>query len=220
MRRNRRVKIVATLGPASSAPETIERLFLAGADVFRINMSHSSHEAARALPEEKELRGLAQETLARFAPELKAAIARLKDNPEQMGIHAGALYATLALQGGAREKWVEFPEQTESVAVLKRERSGLIGRDLRLLGTILLDASPSPEMARALEDRLDGEPMNGEDLTVLSALAAKRCGGQTWKRFREAAGDLLGGQPLPGSAVVLIDRLASRDLPLVAMAGM
>ena len=49
MRRNRRVKIVATLGPASSAPETIERLFLAGADVFRINMSHSSPETAHTL---------------------------------------------------------------------------------------------------------------------------------------------------------------------------
>jgi pyruvate kinase len=49
MRRNRRVKIVATLGPASSAPEVLERLFLAGADVFRINMSHSSHETARVL---------------------------------------------------------------------------------------------------------------------------------------------------------------------------
>jgi pyruvate kinase len=44
VRRNRRVKIVATLGPASSSPEQIESLFLAGADVFRINMSHASHE--------------------------------------------------------------------------------------------------------------------------------------------------------------------------------
>ena len=49
MRRQRRVKVVATLGPASSATEMIERLFLAGVDVFRINMSHSSHETARAL---------------------------------------------------------------------------------------------------------------------------------------------------------------------------
>lgn len=38
------MKIVATLGPASSTPEQIESLFLAGADVFRINMSHASHE--------------------------------------------------------------------------------------------------------------------------------------------------------------------------------
>lgn len=44
MRRNRRVKIIATLGPASSDKETIEKLFIAGADVFRINMSHASIE--------------------------------------------------------------------------------------------------------------------------------------------------------------------------------
>jgi pyruvate kinase len=49
MRRNRRVKIVATLGPASAAPEMIERLFLAGVDVFRINMSHSTHETSKTL---------------------------------------------------------------------------------------------------------------------------------------------------------------------------
>ncbi|MFZ4806683.1 MAG: pyruvate kinase [Hyphomicrobiaceae bacterium] len=49
MRRNRRVKIVATLGPASSPPEMLERLFEAGVDVFRINMSHSTHDVARKL---------------------------------------------------------------------------------------------------------------------------------------------------------------------------
>ena len=43
-RRNRNVKIVATLGPASSTREMILRLFEAGADVFRLNMSHGSHE--------------------------------------------------------------------------------------------------------------------------------------------------------------------------------
>ncbi|GGC63967.1 pyruvate kinase [Chelatococcus reniformis] len=47
MRRLRRVKIVATLGPASSTPEMIEKLFLAGADLFRINMSHTSRDALR-----------------------------------------------------------------------------------------------------------------------------------------------------------------------------
>ena len=49
MRRNRKVKIVATLGPASSSPEMLEKLFLAGADVFRINMSHTSHDLLRQL---------------------------------------------------------------------------------------------------------------------------------------------------------------------------
>ena len=49
MRRLRRAKIVATLGPASSDRATIAKLFEAGADVFRINMSHTSHERMREL---------------------------------------------------------------------------------------------------------------------------------------------------------------------------
>ena len=47
MRRSRRTRIVATLGPASSDPAVIERLFQTGADVFRINMSHTPHERMR-----------------------------------------------------------------------------------------------------------------------------------------------------------------------------
>jgi pyruvate kinase len=48
MRRNRNVKIVATLGPASSDKDTIRALFEAGADVFRLNMSHGSQEEQAA----------------------------------------------------------------------------------------------------------------------------------------------------------------------------
>jgi pyruvate kinase len=49
MRRLRRIKILATLGPASSDSAMIRRLFEAGADVFRINMSHTSHDKMREL---------------------------------------------------------------------------------------------------------------------------------------------------------------------------
>lgn len=58
--RSRKVKILATLGPASANPDMIRTLFLAGADAFRVNMSHGEQEthagvirAIRAL--EKEL---------------------------------------------------------------------------------------------------------------------------------------------------------------------
>jgi pyruvate kinase len=44
MRRSRRTKIIATLGPASETPEMIARLFQAGVDVFRLNMSHLPRE--------------------------------------------------------------------------------------------------------------------------------------------------------------------------------
>ncbi len=59
LRRHRRTKIIATIGPASSTPEILARLFQAGADVFRLNFSHGTHEdhaariqAIRALEEE------------------------------------------------------------------------------------------------------------------------------------------------------------------------
>ena len=47
MRRLRNVKIVATLGPASNDYAMIRALFEAGADVFRLNMSHGSHDEIR-----------------------------------------------------------------------------------------------------------------------------------------------------------------------------
>ena len=49
MRRLRRIKILATLGPASSDSASIRKLFEAGADVFRINMSHTPHDKMREM---------------------------------------------------------------------------------------------------------------------------------------------------------------------------
>ena len=59
MRRQRRTKIVATLGPASSDRETMAALFAAGTDVFRINMSHTSHDRMRELV--RNIRAIEQE---------------------------------------------------------------------------------------------------------------------------------------------------------------
>ena len=47
MKRNRKAKILATLGPASSSSEVIEHIFNAGCDVFRLNFSHGSIETHR-----------------------------------------------------------------------------------------------------------------------------------------------------------------------------
>jgi pyruvate kinase len=42
--KQRRTKIVATIGPASSSPEMLRKLVAAGVDVFRLNFSHGTHE--------------------------------------------------------------------------------------------------------------------------------------------------------------------------------
>ena len=59
--RARKVKILATLGPASSSPDMVRRLMESGADAFRINMSHGEHKQKAKLVEtiralEKELK--------------------------------------------------------------------------------------------------------------------------------------------------------------------
>ena len=59
MRRHRRAKIVATVGPASSSPEMLKALLLAGVDTFRLNFSHGTqsdhatvHAAIRRLEQD------------------------------------------------------------------------------------------------------------------------------------------------------------------------
>ena len=47
--RSRKVRILATLGPASSTPEMIATLFEAGADAFRVNMSHGDQQSKIAV---------------------------------------------------------------------------------------------------------------------------------------------------------------------------
>ena len=48
MKAMRRTKIVATLGPSSSAPAVIDALIASGVDVFRLNFSHGTHESHAA----------------------------------------------------------------------------------------------------------------------------------------------------------------------------
>ncbi|MFH1805651.1 MAG: pyruvate kinase [Pseudomonadota bacterium] len=48
MRRQRKAKIIATLGPASSSPEMLEKIVRTGVDVFRLNFSHGEHSEHQA----------------------------------------------------------------------------------------------------------------------------------------------------------------------------
>jgi len=69
MRRFRHAKILATLGPSSSSEEAIDSLFRAGADVFRLNFSHGTHDDHRAR----------LETIRALAKRLKRPIGILAD---------------------------------------------------------------------------------------------------------------------------------------------
>lgn len=90
MKRNRNVKIVATLGPASETFEMIEKLHLAGADVFRLNMSHGSHpdirEKHRLIREVEEKTGSAIAILADLqGPKLRVGVFKRGEEELEQG---------------------------------------------------------------------------------------------------------------------------------------
>lgn len=61
----RKTKIICTLGPATESPEMLAKLIQAGANVFRLNMSHASHEwVSEIVPR---IREVARQTSANVA---------------------------------------------------------------------------------------------------------------------------------------------------------
>jgi len=85
--RQRKVRIIATLGPASSDPAVVRALFEAGADVFRLNMSHGEHADKKQLF--KIIRGLETElkrpqTVVADLQGPKLRIGRFKDGAVQL----------------------------------------------------------------------------------------------------------------------------------------
>jgi pyruvate kinase len=55
----RKTKIICTLGPATESPERLREMVLAGANIFRLNMSHANHEWVRQIV--PTIRGIAAE---------------------------------------------------------------------------------------------------------------------------------------------------------------
>jgi len=85
----RRTKIICTLGPATEKTETLRELLQAGADVFRLNMSHAKHEWVRELVPR----------VRRIAKEMNRPIAILLDT-QGPAIRTGELKSNLKLEPG------------------------------------------------------------------------------------------------------------------------
>ena len=85
----RRTKIICTLGPATEKPETIRALLGAGADIFRLNMSHAKHEWVREIVPR----------IRQIAAEIPRAAAILLDT-QGPAIRTGELKSNLKLNPG------------------------------------------------------------------------------------------------------------------------
>jgi pyruvate kinase len=120
MRRLRRVKILATLGPASDSEETIEKLARAGADVFRINMSHASHAllaetVARIRRVEKRLEHPLGVLVDLQGPKLR--VDTFADGAVQLAAGASFALDSSDKPGDASRVFLPHPEIIESVSV-------------------------------------------------------------------------------------------------------
>jgi len=120
MRRMRRVKIVATLGPASNEEKTIEDLARAGADVFRINMSHASHDLLRqTVSRIREVEARLKHPLGILVdlqgPKLR--IARFAEGAVQLAAGQKFILDSTDAPGTAERVYLPHPEIIESVSV-------------------------------------------------------------------------------------------------------
>ncbi|MEX3929324.1 pyruvate kinase [Paraburkholderia sp. BR10936] len=113
MKRDRNAKIIATLGPASSDPTTIRRLFETGVDVFRLNFSHGTHDDHRnRLMEirrmEEEFRRPVGILLDLQGPKLR--LGTFEDGGVQLAIGARFRLDLDAAPGNARRAPLPHPE--------------------------------------------------------------------------------------------------------------
>ncbi len=118
MRRNRKAKIVATLGPASSSPEMIRKLYLAGADVFRLNFSHGTHEDHKARFDT--IRALEAEVgspigILQDLQGPKIRVGTLKDGPVKLENGATVRFKLGSEPGTAQQVSMPHPEVVKNI---------------------------------------------------------------------------------------------------------
>jgi pyruvate kinase len=139
----RHTKIVATVGPSSSAPEIVDRLIASGVDVFRLNFSHGTHDSHRAA----------------FAT-IRAAAARAGRQIAIMQDLSGPKIRTSTLKGGAAIALVRGQE----LRLAAGDGDGDAGRLFTPYAPLVASAKPGDRLLLddgkielRVTDRRDGE---------------------------------------------------------------
>ncbi len=123
----RKTKIICTLGPATESPEKLKELIQAGANIFRLNMSHAPHDWVRTVV--KNIRAVSEE--------LDVITGILMDT-QGPAIRTGDLKAKLNLKVGDILDFSVRGEQSEDVHSVDVNYPGLIN-DISVGDTVLVD---------------------------------------------------------------------------------
>jgi pyruvate kinase len=162
LRRRRRTKVVATLGPASSSPEMIERLFRAGADVFRLNFSHGSHadHAERIAPSAPWRKVEPPHRHPRRRAGAEAAVGRFGGGPVQLQAGQPFRLDLNPTPGDVRRVQLPHPEIIGAARIGTR--------------CLLDDGKLRLRVARVREDHLETEVVVGGPLSTARGQRARR----------------------------------------------
>ncbi|MCY2991277.1 MAG: VWA domain-containing protein, partial [Planctomycetota bacterium] len=165
-------------------------------------------ESARALPDDAELQQLAAVAWGKSRSAVDAAVLALKKNPEDMNAFASVLYATLAAPDDGRLRG-----SASTLLTGAAPKGSPLAAARTVAGALLQESSKIDRTALA---QLVSAGVSGEDLVVLTALACRRAGGDTWQKFRAESRDVLANNALSGDVIVLISRLTNAPLPMLA----
>ena len=123
----RKTKIICTLGPASKSSETLRQMISAGADVFRLNMSHAEHAWVREIVPR----------IRQIAAEIHRPVAILLDT-QGPAIRTGQLKTNLELKPGAILEFTVRGAKSEEEYSVDVNYDGLID-DISVGDTVLVD---------------------------------------------------------------------------------
>ena len=123
----RKTKIICTLGPATEKPETIRGLLSAGADIFRLNMSHAKHEWVREIVPR----------IRKIAAEIPRPVAILLDT-QGPAIRTGELKSNLQLKPGDILEFTVRGAKSEEKYSVDVNYEGLVN-DISVGDVVLVD---------------------------------------------------------------------------------
>jgi hypothetical protein len=165
-------------------------------------------EAWRVLPHETELTALSKQAAELSHPAAVDALTALGKKRDDATALLSTIFATLA-----RSEQGDLAHAARRVLLAPYDKAAPMAAYHTVAKALL--SSPK-DIDRAALTELLRQPLEHEDLLLLTAVACRRAGGEVWEAFRAESKDLLGSQPLSGDVVVFINRLSNSQIPLAA----